>query len=193
MTRFIFDIDKTVAAAAYLARKKGRQISIFELLKMMYAAERDALLTWHRPITGDNFCSMRRGIVLRRTYDLIKGEVMGSNSDMVKWGQHFTPREGNSVRLLADPDYDYLSDREREALDRGFDLITGLIQKHGLIADVLHAQWPEWRNPEGTGKGSLPLEPEDVLGQAIEEEDEIERISSEIQAVQSAKAALQAG
>jgi hypothetical protein len=121
----------------------------------------------------------------------MKGEVMGTNSDMVKWAQHFSPREGNSIRLLADPDYDFLSDREREALDKGFELITKLIQEHGLIADILHDQWPEWRNPAGTGKGSLPLEPEDVLGQTVEDEDEIGRIASEIQAVQSAKAALQ--
>jgi hypothetical protein len=157
----------------------------------MYAAEREALTTWHRPITGDNFCSMRKGIVLMRTYNLIKGEVMSSNSDMVKWSQHFSPRDGNSIRLLVEPDFDYLSDREKEALDRGFDLITKLIKEHGLIADVLHDQWPEWRNPEGTGRGSLPLDPKDVLGQAIEDEDEIERLASEIQAVQSAKAALQ--
>jgi len=191
MTRFVFDIDKAVAAAAYVTRKQGRQISIFELLKMMYAAEREALTTWHRPITGDNFCSMRKGIVLRRTYNLIKGEVMATNSDMVKWSQYFSPREGNTIRLIAEPDYDFLSDREREALDRGFDLITTLIEKHGLIADILHEQWPEWKNPDGTGKGSLPLDAEDVLGQMVEDEDEIERITSEIQAVQSAKAALQ--
>src|SRR5438105_4797989 len=171
MTRFVFDIDKAVAAAAYLTRKKGRHISIFELLKMMYAAEREALTTWHRPITGDSFCSMRKGIVLRRTYNLIKGEVMATNSDMVKWSQHFSLRDGNAIRLLVDADYDYLSDREKEALDKGFALITELIERHGLIADVLHKQWPEWRDPEGTGQGSLPLEPEDVLGQTIEEED----------------------
>src|SRR5439155_21648594 len=135
MTRFVFDIEKAVAAAAYLTRKKGnRQISIFELLKMMYAAEREALTSWHRPITGDNFRSMRKGIVLTRTYNLIKGEVMGTNSDMVKWLQHFSARDGNFIRVLTDPDYDYLSDREKEALDRGFDLIRELIEKHGLIA-----------------------------------------------------------
>ena len=68
-----------------------------------------------------------------------------------------------------------------------------LIEKHGLIANVLHKQWPEWRDPEGTGKGSLPLELEDLLGQSIEDEDEVERITLEIQSVQSAKASLQTG
>src|SRR5438105_6586802 len=110
MTRFVFDIDKAVAAAAYLTRKKGQQISVFELLKMMYAAEREALTTWHRPITGDSFCSMKLGIVLSRTYDLIKGNVMAANSDMVKWAKHFSPRDNNAVCLLLEPDFDFLSD-----------------------------------------------------------------------------------
>ena len=95
MRRFVFDIDKAVAAAAYVTRKKkGQRISIFELLKTMYAGEREALASWHRPITGDNFCSMPKGVVLSRTYNLIKGEVMGTNSDMVKWSQHFSARRG---------------------------------------------------------------------------------------------------
>jgi hypothetical protein len=191
---FVFDIDKAVAAAAYVTRKReGQRISIFELLKTMYAGEREALATWHRPITGDNFCSMPKGIVLSRTYNLIKGEVMGTNSDMVKWSQHFSPREGNFVRLLAEPDYDFLSEREREALDNGAGLIASLIAKHGRIADVLHELWPGWKNPEGKAMGSIPLAPEDVLGELIDDEDEAERVGREIEAVQTAKAALQTG
>jgi hypothetical protein len=43
MRTFVFNIDKAVAAAAYVTRRKqGRRISIFELLKTMYAAERVA-------------------------------------------------------------------------------------------------------------------------------------------------------
>lgn len=191
MKRFVFDINKAVASAAYLTKRKGGEISIFELLKMMYAAEREALTNWHRPITGDSFCSMPKGIVLSRTYDLMKGEIPRANSDMVKWSKHFSQREGNRIRLQSEPDYDFLSEREREALDKGFEYITTLIRKHKLIADVLHAQWPEWKNPEGTGSGSIPIDPKEILAQVIEDEDEIERIVSEIQAVQSAKAALQ--
>jgi hypothetical protein len=192
MTRFVFDIDKAVAAAAYVTRKKsGARISIFELLKTMYAAEREALGSWHRPITGDSFCSMPRGVVLSRTYNLIKGEVMGTNSDMVKWSKHFAPRTGNFVQLVSEPDYDYLSDRERDALESGFKLIASLIAEHGRIADVLHQLWPEWKNPEASGKGSIPLTPEEVLAEVIEDEDEAERVAREIESVQTAKAALQ--
>lgn len=191
MTMFAFDIDKTVASAAYLVRKQGGAISIFELLKMMYAAEREALTAWHRPITGDNFCSMPKGIVLSRTYNLIKGEIMGTNSDMVKWFKHFSPREGNTIRLISEPDYDFLSERERKALDNAFDQITTLIKKHGRIADVLHAQWPEWKDPQGTGKRSIPLAPKDVLAETIDDEDEIDHILMEVQSVQSARSSLQ--
>jgi Antitoxin SocA-like, Panacea domain len=194
MRRFVFDINKAVAAAAYVTRKrKGQRISIFELLKTMYAGEREALASWHRPITGDNFCSLPKGVVLSRTYNLIKGEVMGTNSDMVKWSQHFSARDGNCVQLIAEPDYDYLSERERDALDKGAELIRGLIAKHGRIADVLHDLWPEWKNPQGSGKGSIPLTPEEVLGQVIEDDDEAERVAREIESVQTAKAALQRG
>jgi len=194
MRRFVFDIDKAVAAAAYVTRKrKGQRISIFELLKTMYAGEREALASWHRPITGDNFCSLPKGVVLSRTYNLIKGEVMGTNSDMVKWSQHFSARDGNYVQLVAEPDYDYLSDREREALDKGAELIRTLIAKHGRIADVLHDLWPEWKDPQGSGKGSIPLTPEEVLSQVIEDDDEAERVAREIESVQTAKAALQKG
>lgn len=192
MKIFVFDIDKTVAAAAYLARKSGGTISIFILLKKMYAAEREAIMCWHRPITGDSFCSMPKGVVLSRTYNLIKGEVMGTNSDMEKWLKHFSPRLGNYVQLIADPDYDFLSDREREALDHGDSKIETLIKTHGRIADILHAEWPEWTNPESTGKRSVPIELKEILSEAIEDEDEIERICLEIQSVQEAKGALQA-
>ncbi len=192
MKQFVFDIDKAVAAAAYVTRKKkGWRISIFELLKTMYAGEREALASWHRPITGDNFYSLPKGVVLSRTYNLIKGEVMGTNSDKVKWSQHFSARDGNYVQLIAEPDYDYLSERERGALDKGAKRIGALIAKHGQIADELHTLWPEWKNPAKKGRGAIPLTPKEVLAQVIEDADEVERVAREIESVQTAKAALQ--
>lgn len=189
---FVFDIDKTVASAAYLMRKHGGRISIFFLMKMMYAAERLALIEWHRPITGDSFCCMPKGPVLSRTYDLAKGSVAGANSDMKKWSTHISPREGNDLKLLKDPDFDFLSDLEKDALNRGAEEISGLAKANGLIADVLHKVWPEWKDPSKSGKGSVPLTLEEVLSEVIEDEDEVQRICLEVRAVQSAKAALQA-
>jgi len=188
---FVFDIDKTVAAAAYLTRLNGNQISIFLLLKMMYGAERRALATWHRPITGDSFCSMKRGPILTRTYDLIKGDVSRTNSDMVKWSKHFFPRVENEIKLRVKPNFEFLSELEIDALKQSAEQIERLIKKHGLIADALNAYWPEWKNPAKFGKGTIPLSLEDVLAEVLEDETEVQRVASEIRAVCSAKAALQ--
>lgn len=193
MKTFAFDIDKTLAAVAYLARKKADgRISIFLLLKMLYAAERHALSEWHRPITGDGFSSLPKGPILSRTYNLIKGEVLQTNSDAVKWSKFISPRSGNFVQLVAEPDYDYLSQRELEALDYAFDEISALEEKYGTITEVLHQKWPEWKDPEkNCGKLSMPLEVKDILSELLGDDDEVERVSLEIESVQSAKAALQ--
>src|SRR5438045_2130727 len=154
---FVFDIDKAVAAAAYLVKKcRNREISIFLLLKIMYAAERDALAKWHRPITGDSFASMKRGPVLSRTYDLIKGTVSSTNSDMIKWSQLFSARAGNNIRLISEPDLDVLSEREVSVLDQAIREISELIKEKGLISDALHERWPEWKDPYRYGRGSIP-------------------------------------
>lgn len=188
---FVFDIDKAVASAAYLTKRNGGETSVFILIKMMYGAEREALAKWHRPITGDSFASMRKGPVLSRTYDLIKGEVSSTNSDMVKWSKHFSPRIENTIRLISDADLDFLSPREIEALENSASDIDALIAKKGLIADTLHEMWPEWQNPTEFGCGSIPLSLEDVLCEVVEDESEIEQIVSEIRAVSSARATLQ--
>ena len=188
---FIFDINKAVAAAAYLTKKSGGQISTFFLMKMMYSAERKALATWHRPITGDAFSSLKKGPILTRTYNLIKHEVLSTNSDMVKWAEHFFPREGYNLRLRTEPDYEHLSQQEIEALDHAFAEINALAKKHGAIADVLHSIWPEWKNPEVFGCGSVPLTLRDVLSEVVEDDHQVEELVAEISAVNSAKAALQ--
>ena len=123
-------------------------------------------LEWHRPITGDSFASLPKGIILSRTYNLIKSEVMSTESDMVTWSKYFSARDGNYVGLISEPDFDYLSMREREALDKGFDEITELLRKHGRkdIAEVCIIFGPNGKDPKKTcGKGSMPLELNEIL------------------------------
>jgi hypothetical protein len=188
---FVFDIDKAVAAAGFVTKRNSGQISAFFLLKVMYGAEREALLKWHRPITGDSFASMKKGPVLSRTYDLIKGSVLSSNSDMAKWSKYFSPRDGNDIKLIAAPDLDVLSKRETDALEKSFRFIAALVRRKGLIADALHEIWPEWKDPAAYGKGSIPLSLKEVLSEVVDDESVLEQICLEIRAVGSAKAALQ--
>jgi len=188
---FVFDVNKAVACAAYITKRCDENLSIFILLKMMYGAERHALAHWYRPITGDSFASMRKGPVLSRTYDLIKGDVLATNSDMIKWSQHFAARDGNRIRLVSDPEFGVLSRREVLAVETSMKEISALIKKHGLISEKLHEEWPEWRDPSKYGRGSIPLTLREVLAELIDDESELERVLLEIRAVASAKAALQ--
>jgi hypothetical protein len=187
----VFDIDKTIAAVGYLLLKQGGKSTIFVLLKKLYAAERHALLEWHRPITGDTFVSLPKGPVLSRTYDLIKREISAENSDMKRWAVHFSERKGNNLVLLLPPNFDFLSDRERGALDSAHEEIESLISQYGQIANVLHQKWPEWKDPAEFGRSSIPLTLEEILMEGEDDEDEVRRVSSEIRSVQRAKAALQ--
>jgi len=93
--------------------------------------------------------------------------------------------------LIAEPDFGVLSQWETEALGKSVQDIGALIQGHGLIAEKLHEQWPEWKDPSKYGRGSIPLSLEDVLSEVVDDESEIERIVLDIRAVASAKAALQ--
>jgi len=189
-----FDIDKTVAAAAYIAEKQGGRICTIDLLKMLYAAERVALKGWCRPITGDRFSCLPKGIILSRTYSLINQDILSSESDMAKWAEHFSKRSGNDVVLQKKPDYDFLSKRELDALDEAYIEVSELLKEHGRlnIAEVLHQRWPEWKDPEKTcGKKSMPLDVSEILSVLIEDEDKLNKVLLDIQSVHSAKAALQ--
>src|SRR5437868_4823341 len=130
---FPFDIDKAAAAAGYVTKRAGGKISGFLLLKVMNGAERSALAKWQRPITGDSFVSMKKGPVLSRTYDLIKGSVLNTNSDMQKWSKHFSPRIGHNIELLEPPSVECLSPREIEVLEKSVKEISALIKTKGLI------------------------------------------------------------
>ena len=134
---------------------------------------------------------MKKGPVLSRTYDLIKGGVSSTNSDMVKWSEHFSPREGNDIKLFKMPDMDVLSKRETNALERSLKEISHLIREKGEIADALHQKWPEWKDPGQYGKGSIPLTLEEVLSEVLDDESQVERTALEICSIASAKAALQ--
>lgn len=180
---FVFDIRKTIAAAAHLAHKCGGSIEVLYLMKMLYVADRAALLTWHRPITGDKFYSLPHGPIVSRTYDLIKEAVIGSDMDL--WSKAFTSRVGNSITVRDGVDMDWLSDREIEALDAAHKQLHKM--KPGTMIDALHKALPEWRDP----KGSCELiHPRDIFLFAGVSEEEVDGIMDELNLIQSAKAAL---
>jgi len=191
---FAFDIKKTVAASALLCKMEGSDgIDARELLKMLFLADRSALLTWRRPITGDRFVSMPQGPVLERTYDLIKGIVSGS--DKLAWDSAFAPRQNHRIKFQSNAvfDLDFLSQREEDALRKAHQIIRKLVSESGGgFIHELHKLLPEWKDP-GTGTWtSAPLPAERIFQVAGEDDETIEKISGEIRAVSRARVSLQA-
>jgi len=186
--KLVFDIHKSIAAAAYLSRKSEETLTVLFLIKMLYAADREALLKWHRTITGDAPVSMDNGPVLSRIYNLVNGTAKGA--DMQAWNQVFKVREANAIKVRPDANVeillDYLSDREIEALDHAFQKVKKV---KGKIADWAHKEFPEWEDPNSSSK---PIDFSTVLLKEGLSATQVTAIVTEIESVQSAKRALKA-
>ncbi len=65
LIRFRFNEKKTTAVTALLLKLNGGAINSAKLLKLLYLTDREALLRWRRPLTGDDYVSTSNGPVLR--------------------------------------------------------------------------------------------------------------------------------
>ncbi|MCX6915882.1 MAG: Panacea domain-containing protein, partial [Verrucomicrobia bacterium] len=66
-----------------------------KLIKLLYLADRTALLRWGRPITTDTYVSMDRGPVLSRVLDLATDEDLPGQTSI--WAKHITEPEHYAV------------------------------------------------------------------------------------------------
>lgn len=140
-------------------------MSYLKLLKLLYLADRQALLELGRPITFDRFVSMPNGPVLSRTCDLITSEPGPGGPSY--WGKHISLPSNYEVELVssAAPN-DQLSPAEEAVLDSVFERF-GKMDRWKLVA-YTHTL-PEWQDPHGS---SVPIDLIDILrAQGVNEED----------------------
>jgi uncharacterized phage-associated protein len=170
--------DRTTQAAARLLGLHGGRMSHMKLIKLLYLADRKALLQWGRPITFDWFVSMPHGPVLSFTLDRINADR--DPSDPSYWHRYISERQGHEVSLLGGTPKDQLSAAEEELLDEVF-AEFGRMDQWQLRA-YSHSL-PEWRDPQGS---SLPIEIRDIFLGERRSESEIEEIEEALQAEASA-------
>jgi len=166
---FKYNIEKTIAALAYLMQRENGTLNMFLSIKMLYLADKQSLISWGKSITGDSFASLPKGPVLRRTYNLFKG--IGTASDLEEWNSYFTEKVNNSVQLLRDVNVELLSEREMEALEAARQEVNSCAPWD--VADWLHESCPEWADPHGS---SRPIDPALILRNAGRTENEIKMI-----------------
>ena len=160
--------DRATQAAARFLKKRGGTMSYMKLLKLLYLADRLALLELGRPITFDRFYSMKHGPVLSRTL-----ELMTEDPDPLApsyWAEIISPPSNYEVRLKGEAPHDQLSPAQEDIIDRVYAQYGHMHRFQ--IRDFTHTL-PEWSDPNGS---SIPIRPKDVLlaqGVSADDADEI--------------------
>ena len=166
----------TQAAAEFLKRADGK-LNYMILIKFLYLADREALLKWGTPITGDDYISMRWGPVLSQTHDLITEEMPENEAAASVWKKHIHRKEYDAV-LQADPGNDELSEADEELISGVFDQFFGKYRELGYnpfkFCDYLHTILPEYRTAV-RGQG-FSLDHHDILVAGKKSPDEIRKV-----------------
>lgn len=176
-----FNIDKAIAATAYLLEQEGGSDDMFPLIKKLYYADRSALIAWGDSITGDRLASLKKGPIVSMIYNLMKGE--GREENQILWDNAITREQPHTIRIRKEVNRGVLSQREMEELEKSRVVINGI--RGETIADWLHRNCPEWTDP---GDSSSPIDPSTILRLANKNEEEIrsvEEANDEIRFVKS--------
>jgi len=163
---------KTTQAAAKLLKLRGGQMSYMKLIKLLYLVDREALLRWGRPVTGDRYVSMDRGPVLSQTLNLITEEPAPGQDTI--WAHHISRPQDYEVRLIKEANEDELSEAEMQLIDEIFGKY-GRMSRWELV-DLVH-NFREWQDPKGS---ALPIQFRDILRAGGKSEAEIAAVVEEI-------------
>jgi uncharacterized phage-associated protein len=168
-----FREDKTTQAAAFLLGRAGGRMNYMKLIKLLYLADRTALLRWGRPISFARPISMKHGPVLSEVLDLInEGSPPGQAS---AWSNAISDPSEYEVRLNGDCPADDLSDLEESVLDAVF-REYGHYDPWSLV-DILHRTLPEWTPTHG----AIPIRYRDILLREGRTESEVAEVESELE------------
>jgi uncharacterized phage-associated protein len=168
-----FREDKATQAAALLLRWAGGAMNYMKLIKLLYLADRTALVRWGRPITFARAVSMKHGPVLSEVLDLVnEGSRPGSHS---LWNRAVSSPANYEVRLAGDCPADDLSDAEEAVLAEVF-REYGPLDPWPLV-DLLHDTLPEWIPTSG----AIPIQYRDILSKEGWTDAEVAEVESELE------------
>jgi uncharacterized phage-associated protein len=165
--------DKAAQVAALFLTLRGGKMSKIKLIKLLYIAEREALIRWRRPIFFDRYVSMDKGPVVSKTLNIMNGDEKDKSGP---WDEAISQPDGDfKVEIKNDPGRGSLSDAEEK-------LIREVYEQYGNIyrwdlCKLTH-DFPEWIDPKGS---SIPIRYEDILGGAGKTDVEIAAIVEEIE------------
>jgi len=168
-----FREDKATQVAARFLQLGGGRMNLMKLVKLIYLADREALVRWGRPITMDYMCALQHGPILSNVLNLINEEP---DPDYPRyWHRYISERVANyDVLLQREPPADQLSRVEEQVIGEVF-------AAHGRkdqwqLRDYTHTL-PEWHDP---GTSMLPIQLREILAPAGYSEEEIGAVEAEL-------------
>jgi len=163
--------DKTTQAAAIILERLGGKLTRLKLIKLLYLADREMLITRGRPISYDRWYSLDNGPILSETYDRIKEASSGYNS---YWAQHIRSA-GQEVMLAVNPDNGTLSKAEKAVIDC-------IVAKYGQMTPSALRNYThrlaEYKDPN---RSRIEIKPEEILKASGLAPDEIAKVVDNIE------------
>jgi uncharacterized phage-associated protein len=175
-----FNEVKTTQAASRFLQLAGGTLNYMVLIKLLYMLDRASLLKWGRPVTFDEYYSMKHGPVLSEVHDLITEETPPYQHTY--WSEHISDPSDRSVRLRSDAGGDALSEAEEELIQSVFKEYESYLEKPFDLVDLLHKTLPEWK-VVNSGRVSLPHR--DILMAGNKSVEEVEAIEQELASLAS--------
>jgi Protein of unknown function (DUF4065) len=154
----IFNETKATQTAARFLHLASGRMNYMVLVKLLYLADREALLRWGRPMTFDTFYTMKLGPVLSNVLNLITEPSLPEEGRV--WPQYISAPTQYEVELLKEAGDSELSEAEEELIDEIFAQFKDYISRPFPFADLLHDILPEVKRIES---GRIPLEISDIL------------------------------
>jgi len=175
----LYNERRSTQAAAVFLKKAGGKLNYMVLIKFLYLLDREALLKWGTPVTGDSYLSMRWGPLLSRTHDLITEELPEDEAASSFWKKHIQ-QENWEVVLQHDPGNDELSEADEELIGSVFDHFYAKYQELRFnpfkFCEFLHTILPEYKTAEQGQRYDLDLH--DILVAGNKKPEEIKEVEA---------------
>jgi uncharacterized phage-associated protein len=171
--RFKFNERKAVQAAGRLILQCGGEMNYMALIKLLYLIDRESLLRFGRPVTGDAVVAMKQGPVLSAIFDRVSQKKQHLPNSA--W-HNFIPRPAPyvyTVRFSGASDVSALSEAEVALIDQIYAKYRDLSGDD--LVELTH-KLPEWSDP---GRTSKPISFEAILRAGKKREDEVKAIRRE--------------
>lgn len=171
---FRFGERRSTQAAAFLIARNGNEMNYMKLMKLLYLADRTALLRWQQPITGDTYYAMKHGPVVSNILDRISSGPRPAEPGY--WSNTImkSPNDSYAVLVVNEVGHEELSVREIALLEEIDDQFKTYDQWN--MVDYCHEHLPEWKDRQGS---SALISIEDII-KAGNESASIEEIQEDL-------------